>query len=77
MTLSTSIYQNKLKQDFILSGKIKDFDLLSKIDNSTELMNIIKKRWNQIWIYEYKEEISITSFEKDNIDDICIGIWYN
>ena len=55
----------------------EDFNLLSKIKNSTELINIIKNRWNQTWLYLYKNFITTTSFEKNNIDDICIGLWYN
>lgn len=41
-------------------------------------MHIIKKRWNQKWLYIYNCDTTYTtSFEKNNIDDICIGVWYN
>jgi len=39
-------------------------------------MQLIQKRWNQNWLYVLNDKfVEITSFEKDNIDDICIGIW--
>ena len=70
--------KSALAQQKIGKGVKEDFDLLLNIKDASELMHIIKKRWNQKWLYIYDCDTTYTtSFEKNNIDDICIGVWYN
>jgi hypothetical protein len=54
-----------------------DISSFKHFSDATEVGNWALERWNNTWNVEINGKKYNNSFEKDNIDDICIGMFIN